>query len=139
MPSARSRATASCTSLGFCLNFCQYDSECSDGRVCDPYITLCVYPEDLLRDGLGSWAPCLRNEECLSQVCGSGRCFTNCSVERQGCPGNEVCVDLFDADLGWCFAPCHSDAECLEDNTKCLIPFGIASAGTVCAPPHFRL
>ncbi len=119
-----------CARKSGCFPMCQSDSDCLSND-CNPYTTLCDGPTE----GAGIHAPCLRHDDCKSLYCNpiSKTCYTNCSVERQGCPEGAKCIRwVHGDDMGICFHPCETSSDCTTPGLKCFV--GIDGT-KFCAPP----
>jgi len=121
--------------LGWCLPPCNNNDDCEPSRICnklfdaDSCWALCSSDDDCAQGtcdgwtgdcrGLGEPEPfgqgvagrCTEDNECKSGFCFDGGCLSSCSVQRQGCPDDAMCVR--DAgDYGICFPTCDGDADC---------------------------
>jgi len=115
-----------------CFLLCQSDDECELGP-CDRYTGLCR-PTD---DGLGVNRLCSTNDECRSGFCSAdGRCSSLCSLSRQGCPEDGVCVPALGirGDLGVCATRCMVDADC-TDGLVCRTTMTATATVRICALP----
>ena len=116
-----------CTSLGSaagdfrCVGQCQDDADCPATGTCDLYSVTCGNAGEHPGNGaLGD--PCNSDADCMGAFCGQGDgfpggyCTAFCTVSRQGCPEDGICVpQLGDADdMGTCFRSCTLDSECRE-------------------------
>ena len=116
---------------GICHVMCQAVEDCESTGFCDPYTSACTEPREPV--GADTWQTCLRNDDCRSNYCAPiGRCGTNCSVSRQGCPDGQICVELETGnDFSLCFRTCSGPADCPDPTLDCVR----TSAGDrVCGP-----
>ena len=105
-----------------CTPYCQADSDCSELGTCDRYTGTCGDLGHHPGPG-GLHAACDTDNDCISEFCGQGAnfpggyCTAFCSIERQGCPEDGVCIPqgAGDDDLGACFQRCEDDSECRVD------------------------
>lgn len=140
-----------CCFAGICSISCETNEDCPPARICDypngcyPH---CTGDDDCLSKqcnlytgkcgqeipGYGLNRPCIRHDECKSQFCHPefGFCGTNCSVEKQGCPENALCVPLDDfSDYGFCGRPCDVNTDCENDTFRCVLAL---DGNKVCGP-----
>jgi hypothetical protein len=94
-----------------CRPLCQADADCRGGA-CDVWTGSCGAMSDPSLGGIG--APCSDPSECRGNVCLSGGfCSVDCSIYRQLCPGDAICIDdLVRDDDGTCIPACETDADC---------------------------
>ncbi|MEM9191373.1 MAG: hypothetical protein AAGF12_19535 [Myxococcota bacterium] len=92
-----------------CNPYCQSDEECRGG-FCDRWTGSCGATSDPELGGLGF--PCEGAAPCRGRIClNAGFCSATCSVSRQGCPDNGVCVEN-GSGQGVCLPPCLVDEDC---------------------------
>lgn len=121
-----------------CLPRCSKDSDCSEGRVCDPGITGgCV---DAPPAGGGDGAPCTADTE--AEDCASGFCLEltegravcagfctfgaslGCGFEDGDTSRTAACIDTITVDggggdLGFCYELCEVGTDCIQEGSTC--------------------
>jgi hypothetical protein len=102
-----------------CIPLCQGDSECRGGS-CDLYTGSCGGMSDPTLGGLS--ADCTDPSECRGGSClVAGICSAHCSVARQGCPEDGVCIENGDGDdSGACLKRCVVDSDCPHVPRRCV-------------------
>jgi hypothetical protein len=116
-----------------CWSLCQAHDECLSGY-CEPYLTLCTDGTPVVGAGLNE--ACLRDADCKSGFCPASfqLCITNCSVARQGCPEGAVCEPFGEGtDMGTCFHPCTTGADCKDASFSCIASTAWPEQG-LCVP-----
>jgi hypothetical protein len=108
---------------GACSPWCTTDAHCVGDAICNVWSGVCT-TETV--EGAGVFAPCLRDDDCRSNLCGvSRRCETFCNPERPSCPTGSTCVPGADPErpVGSCRPDCLVEADCPDDALTC-VPVG---------------
>ncbi|MFT3713200.1 MAG: hypothetical protein QM817_36560 [Archangium sp.] len=114
---------------GRCNPFCDSDDDCLSGN-CNRYIGNCLVAGETPQ-GLGLDAACTVGSQCRSNLCLENHCTTPCSVEKQNCPDEGVCIKLA-GDVGRCHARCVPGSTCPTADRRCVSLF--AGLPTACIP-----
>ena len=107
-----------------CWAHCTIEEDCPLTGACNLWMGLCAV--DVAGEDNG--AECTQGAQCKGFMCRTdlpeGYCISNCSLYDGFCPGDGVCVDVFNGtmgDLGDCMdgcvdpADCRSGYDCYED------------------------
>ena len=122
--------------LPVCLPKCGADSDCPEGRFCDPYYGECV-DEEPEGKGLNELCdPEAEESECRGSCLGeaeTARCFETCSLGNvPGCGSdsedngtaaclNPILTDTGDyGDLGACVGLCDCNSDCADEGMLCI-------------------
>lgn len=121
--------------LPVCLPKCNADSDCPEGRFCDPRYGECV---DEAPEGSGLDQLCdaeAEEDECLGFCAGGGeteaRCMQTCVLGAYPTCGSEGAdnataecllpyVGEDDGDLGFCVGLCDCSSDCADDGLVCV-------------------
>jgi hypothetical protein len=108
---------------GLCKPWCTEDAECDSGN-CNEYSGYCLDAGETPAGTAGLWDPCLRDEDCISDLCSNAYhiCISACSISEQSCPEGGVCSGSSSdpsADWGQCLVACGTDGSCPTDS-ECL-------------------
>ncbi len=107
------------TSQRICIPLCQSDIDCRGGT-CDRYTGSCG---GMSSPGLGALGvDCTDPLQCRGESClVAGICSAPCSVLRQGCPDDGVCIHNRDEDdRGTCLTRCNVDGDCPQIPGRCV-------------------
>lgn len=110
---------------GICRPWCVSDADCDSGN-CNEHSGTCL-PSGVAPAGTEAlWSPCLRDEDCLSNFCGTAPqvCLTSCIVSLQTCPQGALCRSGSSTgpehDWGMCTPTCSRDEDCPATSVGCL-------------------
>lgn len=117
-----------------CEYGCAADGDC-ESEHCDTYRGVCTKDAEETSGG-GILAECQGDDDCRSRFCSpqDGRCHTNCSVARSGCPELAQCIPFsLGNEAGTCYPTCAPDGSCRAPSLVC--DYQPSGGPAVCAPP----